>query len=527
MKRFLIPFSMLVLLTLSPMYSMGSVFNPVGAVVKVGTTPLHLEKKTNCDQGLWGATLENKCRCCVLQKALQKDGTFRGNGKCLTDCKAGPCSPHVVKALEGQYASQDISSSDTDDEDEDYGPRRTFKVSGLNDVILERSIIEDAQTVKMLRVSPETEKDSSDLTSKGIKQVLQEFFAEPGPTFRSPKEVHEMQEKIFAGGAQTDQLFGVFEKGKLAYIVKVLKKESELRNLILLKDYFHQYNLLNPDRPKDFPAIAMPFGEAQYKVKGKTQSIIIMPAAPGSSLHDITENFVDEAHTPHLEGKIPKEVYGAHKRKLQQAFSILGDRLGRFHGAGMLDKEGHLEKWAIDKKGLTGLSRNVHGDFHSNNVFYGFSGEREPTVTFIDPETLVESYEKPREVARDLRHFYIFLTFHVKSSQNVADKVGNMKDWHSLFIKPFLEAYIKGYGLFKDNGDLDLGRLTNVVKIVRRALTSFDLGEDSLRMLAAVPFGLIKSQKDHLIPILDTIEESIIVGAVKSGQNEEGDFQIL
>ncbi len=496
MKRFLILFLILI-----PVFSIAEV------TVKLGDRFLSFDSKTNCAEGVWGKTPENTCRCCVLKEAL-KNGTFVGTGRCLTDCKKS-CTPDVIKNLRHEYERENIYLNDSDDEEGENSKTETYKVSALDDVGLEQSIIRDAQVVKMLPVNPETENTA--LTTEGIKHVLREVLAR----HKTPEQINSMKEKVLGGGAQTEQLVGVFEGKKLAYIVKVLKKDGELHNLNLLKQDFGEYNLLNEHRRMEFPAIAMPIGEVQYKVKGRfgkptTRSVIVMPAAPGSSMFDIIKRFVEDVYNPHLQKEKSEAIYQAHVRKIERTLSILGERLGRFHLAGMENKKGELEDFALKEGHLNGFSRNVHGDFHANNVFFHGVSEADAIVTFIDPETLVQSYKHPRDVASDLRHFYFFLTAHVKTSQNVAYLVKDQKDWHSLIIEPFLRGYIKGYGVFSEDGSLNEKRLQDVMHILRRSLASvFGSKEDRIRAIMAIPFGFFTAQTKYIEPMLDQIEEDI------------------
>ncbi|UNM05770.1 MAG: hypothetical protein H6925_04515 [Holosporaceae bacterium] len=68
----------------------------------------------------------------------------------------------------------------------------------------------------------------------------------------------------------------------------------------------------------------------------------------------------------------------------------------------------HAKYMTVDAKGrLTGKSRAVHGDLHLHNIFIS-DVDQTPQATLIDIETMAKSWEKPQDVAQDLRKFYLF-----------------------------------------------------------------------------------------------------------------------
>jgi hypothetical protein len=510
MKRFLISFFITIGLLSIPIPTFADFFRPGKAAVKIGDRRIILTKETSCKAEHWGE--KDGCRCCILKHALKRDGTFNTSGDYIKTCiKKDRCTRVSIQQLE-----EELRVKDEELPQEEGQP--TLKTSGgfRGDGAIVEAIVNEARAIAPVKIDVYSDDASGNLSPEGVKRALVGLIPE------SKDVIQKMIVKpLGSGGAQTDQLFGVFlqelgeEKQTLKYIVKGLKKIAESRNLEELKRDFGPYSLSNSKKSKDFlslfPAIAMSFGTTYYAdSKGKRHYITVMPAAPGKPLHDITEGFVKDFYLPYQEyrkkvreGAIVDFNFEAKYEKAlkatRKAFSVLGDRLGRFHAAGMTYKNGHL----------TGFSHNVHGDFHSNNVFYGKVGEKE-VITFIDPETLVISFKKPRDVARDLRHFYLYLTLHFKTTQNVARLVADKGFWHEQFIQPFLLAYVGGYGPYKVGNEAIKPTFSwkiDALKIVERSLLSFSgSSEDIGQSIGAIPFGFWTHQRKELRKIFHSIQ---------------------
>jgi hypothetical protein len=452
-----------------------------------------------------------------LKHALKRDGTFNTTGDYIKTCiKKDRCSRASVEELakELKIAGEQVF------QEGDLALRTSGGIRGDGEVV--SRIVEAARAISPLKTYAHSDDMSGNLSPEGVKSALKGLIEEPEAM------INQMVVKPFgSGGAQTDQLFGVFQyegddtkKLRLKYIVKGLKKISESRNLEELKRDFREYSLSNSEKSKDFlaffPAIAMSFGTTYYKdSKGKKHYITVMPAAPGKPLHDISESFVRDFYLPYQKYRKPVDQglikeneeteaeYAGALKETTRAFAVLGDRLGRFHATGM----------TVDKKGnLTGFSHNVHGDFHSNNVFYGKIDEQE-AITFIDPETLVISFRKPRDVARDLRHFYLYLTLHFKNNQNVARLVADKEFWHMAFILPFLEAYVKAYAVttnHKFKQKINWHRYEDAMDITKRALLSITGSQEDIgQSIGAIPYGFWSHQKTYLKKIFESINKSV------------------
>lgn len=506
MKRFLISFSIAIAFLSIPTTTFGGFFRPGKAAVKIGNRHLILTKDTSCKAEKWGE--KEGCRCCILKHALRREGTFNTSGDYIKVCiKKNRCTRHSVEELARELRVESEEVSQAEDE---LTLRTSAGVRGDGAIV--EAIVHEARAIRPVTTYAPSDDRSGNLSPEGVKRALVGLIPEDKETIDNWMLV----KPLGSGGAQTDQLFGVFQerpgqkKPILKYIVKGLKKISESRNLEELKRDFGDYSLEHKGRIKSFslfPAIAMSFGTTYYADNhGKRHYITVMPAAPGKPLHDITESFVKDFYLPYQEYRKAvrqgKSVDFKFEAKYQQAlasttkaFAVLGDRLGRFHAAGMTYKKGHL----------TGLSHNVHGDFHSNNVFYG-EVEGQEAITFIDPETLVISFKKPRDVARDLRHFYLYLTVHFKTTQNVARLVADKGFWHEQFIQPFLMAYVGGYGPY-DSIKSTPSWKSDALKIVERSLLSFTgSSEDIGQSIGAIPFGFWSHQKKELKKIFRAIQ---------------------
>ncbi len=505
------------------------------AAVTLGGKTRILTKSTSCKAEIWGPT--EGCRCCILKHALKPNGTFDFRGDHVTACiKEKRCTRKIADSLGSQDVriseplssrerhARDLASIFGEEIPKNDEDQKSLTVRGgqLGDTFLTERIVKKSRLIAPLGKPAETQGKLSNLTTDGVKSALVGLIPE------SEERINQcMTVKTFgSGGAQTDQLFGVFtacgelidlegSTPKLQYIVKGLKKISESRNLEELKRDFAQYNLLNPRRPRDFPAIAMSLGTGHYFANGKLNYITVMPAAPGKPLYAIAKEFIEKVYLPYQkyrthigqgmieEDSDTEQEYKKELEETQKVFSILGDRLGRFHEEGMTkDDTGHL----------TGYSHNVHGDFHSNNVFYGIENE-EPIITFIDPETLVISFKKPRDVAKDLRHFYLYLTLHFKNDQNVARLVTDKNFWHEAFILPFLEAYVKAYAIrinsrFKKK--INWSKYDDAMSISKRALLSISGSrEDIGQSIGAIPYGFWSNQRTYIKVIFEKINQSI------------------
>ncbi len=224
------------------------------------------------------------------------------------------------------------------------------------------------------------------------------------------------------GGKQTLQIFlvsglkscgmGFHHEQPRSWILKETKQFLEVKNLqTLMASPVIAFNIKKPNRNLRFPAVAFPTESFTYVDSAHNPHyMLLMDAAPGTPFAKIIQS---------------KDL-----EKLSQASYLIGEKLGAFH----------KEFMKPDGKKLLG-STLVHGDLHSNNIFVD---QLSKTVTLIDVETFVKSFNTPSTPAVDLFMLYGFATSHLQTSQRVAHDLTS-KEWHQSFFKPFLQGYVSNW----------------------------------------------------------------------------------
>jgi hypothetical protein len=173
----------------------------------------------------------------------------------------------------------------------------------------------------------------------------------------------------------------------------------------------------------------------KLKTKGKVRYFSLLQTAPGQSLHNYLKEF----------GKISRsrEIYDpglqAYHLKMKHIFYRVGFAVSKLH-----------QKYAnvSDKREFTERKTFVHGDMHSENIFFDDTTDM---VTLIDNETFALSLDHPSSGVNDLVEFYMVHSIHtiaqkfsdqltINTEFGIDDRLWH-EMWHSLF-----DGYLSAYG---------------------------------------------------------------------------------
>ena len=205
------------------------------------------------------------------------------------------------------------------------------------------------------------------------------------------------------------------------YIIKEAKNGlDETIKLKAVEKFPGMKELLAPGvPPKGLPSVALPLAYFSYPAGYGLHYIAAMPAAKGKVLCEIVSQFRDNQSPQNAE-------------RIKRAYKILGNELANFHKRFMKPVPGA-------KIGKT----IAHGDFHCFNIFYD---EIAGHFTFIDNETMEASLKNPLSPADDILKLFFGL-FSTSESDERKDIIKNidLKKWHELAFKNFIEGYLDAY----------------------------------------------------------------------------------
>ncbi len=457
---------------------------PGKTIVEIGGQSRILTKGTSCKPSNWkwnpGSAHLDSCRCCLIKSALNGQDSFNLKGNHVGYClEKGQCTPRSLKMLR-DYS---VFLASANDQGQSLRGNSLDNKKLVEDVIEQCLVSKSLEQPRLAETPLLRQEPPKRLTPDLILDILERHY----PIARPRYSVQELG----AGGAATDQLYGVFEnvggKEHMRYVVKGYKKYSEIQNLKEIDNSFlKNYSIQDARRDKDFPALVMDVKNFKYKdKKGHVHYIGCMIAAPGTPLFKMIKSFdnpdVSEEKRPPV-------------KTLQQVFFRLGYQLGRLHSSAMTqDPQGRL----------SGYSHAVHGDLHTNNIFFD---QAQNSSTLIDIETMAFALRKPLHVAQDLRRLYIYPTLSPLKAHYALTHI-NEQNWHNLFFSAFLEGYVTAY-VYVDSV-LQPARLEAVMKILRDSyLRPFSTRQDlSSILFRANPYRYYKRQEQYLRPLINELEQ--------------------
>ncbi|MFN7662723.1 MAG: hypothetical protein ACK5PQ_03260 [Alphaproteobacteria bacterium] len=469
---------------------------PGSTLVNIGGNVRTLTRSTSCKAKYWGNIQENACACCIIKNSMAPKGQIRYKSDTVSRC------------LEKKHCSEDTLAQMKKDLEPPYNPN--YPEYFITQVIQNSLPIAETGTLG----SEFTDKQA--LTTEGAIQALKVLAAQK-KIKHSSKSIEEcfQAEALGGGGSQTLRLFMISQKPKCGsnsdtstkgvYILKELKKgPEEIKNTTIVKQsILGKYNLTNPDRPKDFPAIALDEISFTYKdKKGKAHYLSVLPMAPGDSIFNILKEFSKYYKTHPQKDSMENLIQGKQLPKsttpqlvrAQHAMLVFGSQLGKLHAA-------HMTR---DPKGrLSGKSHAVHGDLHAHNVFEDI----DHNIIFIDGETFARGVESPRAVGKDLLRIYLFSTIRNASKHN--PRKGNVGQtyWHEQIIKPFLLGYVHSYAHL--DGSFNLENLEDVMRILRKTFSLAGSTSEVEGFLKAGPIKALWAYRKYITKILNEIEAEI------------------
>ena len=464
-------------------------FKPGSTVVNIGGNVKTLTRSTSCKAKNWGNVQENACTCCIVKSAIRSGGKIQYGGNPVPYClKKKHCTDETLQTI-GESVGISYNSN--------------FPQAFTNKVIANSLSISNSGTLAANYYS------GSSLKPEGVIAGLSRL-AKQGKIKHSSRDLHDCfyAEPIGGGGSQTLQLFKISKREKCGgshsgqgediYIVKELKKTTEeIKNTTLIKNsILGQYNLSNPTRPQNFPAIALDETSFIYQdTKGKPHYLAVLPMAQGDSIFNILKVFAESYKKHQGEGSLSSPEYKNSLVRAQHAMMALGSQLGRLHAT-------HMSR---DKKGrLSGKSQAVHGDMHANNIFEDI----DHNIIFIDAETFAIGIKSPRSIGKDLLRIYLFSTIRSSSKQNPGKGKVGQTYWHEEIIKPFLLEYVRSYALL--GGTFNQQNLDDIMQILRKTFSlSGSASEAEGFFLKAGPLKSLWAYRKYINKILIEIESEL------------------
>ncbi|HSC24881.1 MAG TPA: hypothetical protein VLB80_01520 [Candidatus Babeliales bacterium] len=207
------------------------------------------------------------------------------------------------------------------------------------------------------------------------------------------------------------------------YIVKEAKNGlAEATSLKAIEKYPGMKELLAPKiPPKGLPSIALPLAYFSYSGANGygVHYIAAMPAAKGKVLCELVNEFRNNQSKQNAE-------------RIKRAYKILGTEMANFHKRFMKP----IQNAKIGKT-------IPHGDFHCFNVFYDEIGGH---FTFIDNESMAASLKNLITPDDDILKLFLGL-FSASEPAERKDiiKGVDLKVWHDLAFKNFIEGYLDAY----------------------------------------------------------------------------------
>ncbi len=369
-----------------------------GVILQVGDQVAPVDNISSC-KSFAGPRENARCICCLLTS--NKDGYFTDKGLMHLCTTQADCSDSVMTDLMSQTRSSDVSALVTNLKQRHLqNPNIPVSPASLSGGVF----------------SPQGLKDFLVATATANKFKSPEI----NDYFRGEKCLDVKQ--LGEGGKQTLQIFlisalklcglGFHREQPRTWILKETKQFIEVRNLqTLMASPLVAFDIKKPNRNKIFPAVAFPVESFTYVDDTRNQHyMLLMDAAPGDPFAKIIKS---------------KDL-----GKLAEASRLIGQRLGALHKTFMRPNKNKIFGPTI-----------VHGDLHSNNIFVDLPSQ---TVTLIDVETFVKSFDTLSTPAVDLFMLYGFATSHLQTAQRVAHGL-SAKEWHENFFKPFLQGYISNW----------------------------------------------------------------------------------
>lgn len=239
---------------------------------------------------------------------------------------------------------------------------------------------------------------------------------------------------------QTSQEFS--QDLKPLYILKETKKGvREIGNLYrinsskLSAEKISTIDLMNkPVSNVDMARISFDDLHFKLKTQGKTRYFSLLQTAPGQSLRGYLKEFGKIARSIDIDNQEFQSSYS----KMKHIFYRVGFAVSKLH-----------QKYAVtnSKRSFTDQHTFVHGDMHSENIFYD---DKTDMVTLIDNETFSLSLNRTISGVNDIVEFYMVHTIHTVaqkfSDQLTINTEFGIDDrlWHEL-CRSLFNGYLSAY----------------------------------------------------------------------------------
>lgn len=194
----------------------------------------------------------------------------------------------------------------------------------------------------------------------------------------------------------------------------------------------HVFGIAEPTSPT---IARISFDDLHFKLKtdGKYRYFSLLQTAPGRSVHSYLKDFGKIASTKDIDD----EEFITTFKKTKVTMYRVGFAVSELH-----------QKYARKRSKYCRDETFVHGDMHSENIFYD---DKTGVVTLIDNETFKLSLDRPSSGVNDILEFYMLHTVHtiahkVARQLTTNQEFGISDDvWHEL-IRSMINGYLAAYG---------------------------------------------------------------------------------
>ena len=365
--------------------------NGESTVVYIHQTVRTLNNDADCSPTQWD-TPEDACSCCLMRNK-GKRGNKKSADAIIEQCTKTnkQCTPQAITNIKKQYNLPATASS------QDFFNR-----------------LEDNIVIKNMDIDKSLLGANGAFTETSLPKFLAQAYSEKKLKNADFSKEACLKAKNLGtqGGYNTLQLFLITSTchagAASMYIIKEARNGiDEASKLKRIAEYPKMKELIAPNIVPGLPSIALPLAYFSYPDTKAVHYLAAMPAAKGKDLSAYIIQFRDNQSAQN-------------KELLSRAFTILGRETANFHKR-------------FDNK-------VAHGDFHTFNIFFDpISGHS----TWIDAETMANSFDKPTGPAKDIVKLF-YMPFCINSTfQQFRDLIKgiDLKTWCDIAVNDFVIGY--------------------------------------------------------------------------------------
>jgi hypothetical protein len=365
--------------------------NDQSTVVYIHNMVKAVTNDADCNPAEW-STPEDACSCCLMRNK-NKRGNKKSPDAIIEQCTKTnkQCTPQTIANIKKQYGLPATASS--------------------QDLF---NKLEDDIVIKNMEINKSLLGPNGAFTENSLPKFLAQAYTEKKLKNADFSKEACLKAKNLGtqGGYNTLQLFLITSTCHAAsasmYIIKEARNGiDEAIKLKKIAEYPKMKELIAPNVVPGLPSIALPLAYFSYPDTKAVHYLAAMPAAKGKDLSSYIIQFRDNQSAQN-------------KELLNRAFTILGKETANFY-----------KRFG---------NKVVHGDFHTFNIFFDpITGHS----TWIDAETMANSFDKPTGPAKDIVKLF-YMPFCINSTfQQFRDLIKgiDLKTWFDISIKNFVIGY--------------------------------------------------------------------------------------